>query len=420
MDIFKKCSQFKDVKRAKKLGFYSYFQAYEPKGSGTVNMDRKRMVMLSSNNYLGLDNHPKIKQAAIAAIRRYGLSLTGSRFLSGTSRLHQQAEEKVARFKGEEAALVFGAGYMMNVGTIPSIANKNDVVISDEFNHASIIDGCKLARTRVKVFKHNDMKSLERVLKSIPNNIGKLMIVESVYSMHGDIANIPVIKRLAKKYNARLMIDEAHSMGVFGKKGRGILEYFNMLGKADIVAGTFSKSTAAMGGYTAARKDVVEYIRHNARSMIFSAAPPPAVMAGIIAALDIIQNEPERRQKLFENTNYFKKELHKLGFSTGQSQSPILPVHMGDSYTAFRFAKLLLKQRVIAHPVVYPAVPKGESIIRCVINANHSTENLDKALRAFRNTGEKLGLTRKNPTGKLANRLSHNIQKKMFSRIIDR
>jgi 8-amino-7-oxononanoate synthase len=349
------------------------------------------MIMVGSNNYLGLTNHPKVKEAAIEAVRKYGTGCAGSRFLNGTLDIHVTLEEKLARFMRKEAALIFSTGFQVNLGVISALVGKDDVVIIDKMDHASIIDGCRLSFGELKKFKHNDMADLERVLKEYESK-GKLIVIDGVFSMEGDIAHLPEIVALANKYGARVMVDDAHGIGVLGKTGRGTPEYFGLEDDVDIIMGTYSKSLASIGGFIAGSSDVIHYIKHFARSLIFSASPPPASVASVSAAVDIIENEPERREKLWKNTTKMFTSFKALGFEVGPSQTPIISIIVGENEKAFMMAMMLQEEGVFANVAVTPAVPNGKALIRTSYMATHTDEHLDIVLKAFEKVGKALGI----------------------------
>ncbi|MDA8174073.1 MAG: pyridoxal phosphate-dependent aminotransferase family protein, partial [Nitrospiraceae bacterium] len=356
-----------------------------------VYINGKPMIMVGSNNYLGLTNHPKVKEAAIEAVRKYGSGCAGSRFLNGTLDIHVALEEKLARFMRKEAALVFSTGFQVNLGVISALSGKNDIVVIDKMDHASIIDGCRLSYSEVCKFRHNDMADLERVLN---RNKGKaaLVVVDGVFSMEGDIAKLPDILSLAHKHGARLMVDDAHGIGVLGKTGRGTAEHFGLEQDVDLIMGTYSKSLASIGGFIAGPSDAIHYIKHFARSLIFSASPPPASVAAVSAALDIIENEPERLERLRANTVKMISGFKAMGFEIGPTETPIVPVMVGESETAFKAAMMLQQEGVFANVAVSPAVPEGKALLRTSYMATHTDEHLDAVLQAFDKVGKALGL----------------------------
>jgi len=390
-DIFDKCFRFDKAKKLMSQGLYPYFRVIESAQEPEIIMNGRRMIMIGSNNYLGLTNHPKVKEAAIEAIKKYGTGCAGSRFLNGTLNIHVELEEKLARFMRKEAALIFSTGFQVNLGVISALVGKDDVVIIDKMDHASIIDGCRLSFGDVRKFRHNDMNDLERVLKEYETK-DKLVVVDGVFSMEGDIANLPEILALAKKYGARVMVDDAHGIGVLGQTGRGTTEHFGLEDDVDLIMGTYSKSLASIGGFIAGSADVIHYIKHLARPLIFSASPPPASVASVSAALDIIENEPERREALWKNTKKMFKGFNELGFEVGPSQSPIIPIVVGESQNAFLMAMMLQEEGVFANVAVSPAVPDGRALIRTSYMATHADEQLDRVLEAFKKVGKKLGL----------------------------
>jgi len=372
-------------------GCYPYFHVVESEQNPEVIVEGRKMLMLGSNNYLGLTSHPKVKEAAIEAIKKYGSGCAGSRFLNGTLDIHVKLEEKLASFSRKEAALTFSTGYQTNLGIISSLAGKDDVVVIDKSDHASIYDACRLSFAEIKKFKHNDMSSLEFVLRECGDR-GKLVVVDGVYSMEGDIAPLPDILKVCKKYGARLMVDDAHGVGVLGKTGRGAAEHFGLEKEVDIIMGTYSKSLASIGGFVAANEDVIHYIKHTSRPLIFSASPSPASAASVLAALEIIDQEPERRERLWHNTNKMRKAFKRMGFDTGVSETPIIPLLMGEMEQAFMMWKILWEEGVFVNPVVPPATQPGRCLIRTSYMATHTDEMLDRALGILEKAGKKLGV----------------------------
>jgi 8-amino-7-oxononanoate synthase len=347
--------------------------------------------MIGSNNYLGLTSHPRVKEAAIKAIEKYGSGCAGSRFLNGNLEIHEELERKLANFFRKDAALVFATGYQTNLGTISTLLGRTDTAIIDKYNHASFIDGCRMSFGQVKKFRHNDMDDLERVLEGTKGK-GKLIIVDGVFSMEGDIVDLPSIVRLAKKYEARIMVDDAHAVGVLGPGGRGTPEHFGLEKEVDLIMGTYSKSLAAIGGFVAGSEEVISYIKHTGRSMIFSASLPPALVASVSAALDIIEEQPELRARLWRNTHKMMKGFKELGFDTGTSETPVIPIIIKDTLKTYLMAKLLFDHGVFVNPVVSPAVPPGRELLRTSYMATHTEEQLDKVLEAFQKSGKQLGL----------------------------
>jgi 8-amino-7-oxononanoate synthase len=390
-DIFEKCFKFTAAKELQAAGIYPFFRVIESAQDPEVMMNGKKMIMVGSNNYLGLTNHPKVKEAAIEAIKKYGSGCAGSRFLNGTLDIHVQLEEKLARFTGREAALVFSTGFQVNLGVISALVSKDDIVIIDKMDHASIVDGCRLSYGEVKRFRHNDMADFERVLCDSDGR-GKLVVVDGVFSMEGDIVDLPEVARLSKKCGARLMVDDAHGIGVLGKTGRGTVEHFGLEKEVDLIMGTYSKSLASIGGFIAGDADVVHYIKHMGRALIFSASPPPASVAAVSAAIDIIENEPERIERLWHNTRKMLQGFKDLGFHVGPSATPIIPILVGADETAFTMAMLLQEEGIFANVAVSPAVPPGKALIRTSYMATHTDEHLDRVLSAFSKVGKAMGL----------------------------
>ncbi|MFQ5840540.1 MAG: aminotransferase class I/II-fold pyridoxal phosphate-dependent enzyme [Candidatus Methylomirabilales bacterium] len=391
MDIFAKCSAYTDAKAVMAAGLYPYFQEIRSAQEPEVTVNGRRMIMVGSNNYLGLTSHPRVKVAARRALERYGTGCAGSRFLSGTLDLHHKVEDQIAKFKKKEAAILFSTGFLTNLGAISALVGKEDVVFIDRWNHASIIDGCRLAFGQICKYRHNDMKDLERLLAAHPTR-GKLIVVDGVFSMEGDLADLPGIVALARQYGARVMVDDAHATGVLGSGGHGTAEHFDLEGEVDIVMGTCSKTLAAVGGFVAASHEVIHYIKHHARSLIFSASLPPACVATIGAALEVIEEEPDRREALWGNADHVRGELRALGFDTGLSQSPIIPVIIGEDRMAFRMWRALSERRIFVNVGVSPAVPEGRALIRTSYMATHTSSQLDQVLEAFRGAGKELGM----------------------------
>jgi len=392
MDIFDKCYNFTDAEEVKEMGIYPYFRAISSGQDTEVMVDGKKMIMIGSNNYLGLTSHPQVKEAALEAVKKYGSGCSGSRFLNGTLVIHEELERKLAEFMRKEAAQVFSTGFLTNLGTISTLVNRKDHVIIDRSDHASIVDACRLSFGNVIKFKHNDMSDLKRVLSSCENKAGKLIVVDGVFSMEGDIANLPEIVSLAKQNNARVMVDDAHAIGVLGENGRGTAEYFNLEDEVDIVMGTFSKSFASIGGFIVASERVINYIKHFSRALIFSASPPPAAVAACLAALNIIKSEPERRERLWEITRRMHKEFKALGFNIGNSQTPIIPIYIGDDIKTFQFWKMLSDEGIFTNPIISPAVPPGSQLLRTSYTATHTDEQLNKVLEVFERVGKKIGV----------------------------
>jgi 8-amino-7-oxononanoate synthase len=393
-DLFDKIHTDEAIVRAKdaaEIGMYPYFRALSDSEGTTATFEGKDVVMLGSNNYLGLTTDPRVREAAIAAIRRYGPSVTGSRFLNGTLELHLELERRLAKFVGKEAALVFSTGYQSNVGTITAILQKGDYVIIDKDDHASIVDGCLMSQGEMKRFRHNSVDSLESVLSKLPPEAGKLVVVDGVYSMGGDIAPLAEIVAICERYGARIMVDDAHGIGVTGN-GRGTAAHFGLTDKVDLIMGTFSKSFASIGGFIAGDADVIYYIQHKARSLIFSAALPAPNAAAVLTALDIIESEPQHVENLWDNAEYMRKGFKELGYNTGNSNTPIIPVILGTDFVTGVAWSALIEEGVYTNPVVPPAAPPNGGLLRTSYTATHKKEHLDRALRAFKVVGERLDL----------------------------
>lgn len=393
MALFDKCYEFnKKVDYVKSLNQFFYLREIDPAATPVVTLSGKKMVMLGSNNYLGLTSHPKVVEATIKAIREYGTGACSSRILTGTTSLHTKLEKKLAKFKGTEDAVVFSTGFMTMMGTIASITEAGDIILSDEFNHASIVEGCRLSKALVKIYKHNNMASLEDELSKCDPSVNKLIVTDGVFSMRGTVANLPEIKRLADKYEAKVMVDDAHGTGVLGAKGHGTLEYFGVEGEIDLVCGTFSKSLGTIGGFTGAKNEVVTFLKLNSRPFIFTASPPPSVVATVLACIEVIEEEPELLQKLRKNTDLMKKGLKETGFVLEETVTPIIPILINNDEMTFKMAGKLEEEGVFVNPVVPPAVPKGSSLIRVSIMASLSVEELEMALDKFRLAGKSLGV----------------------------
>jgi 8-amino-7-oxononanoate synthase len=392
MDLFEKCAKAKEYEsELKQSGHYFFFRKLECPQDSEVVVDGKRVIMIGSNNYLGLTSHPRVKEAAIKAIEKYGTGCAGSRFLNGNLEIHEELEKKLAGFFRKEAALVFATGYQTNLGVISALVGRNDVAIIDMYDHASIFDGCRLSFGEVKKYRHNDMDDLERVLDATKEK-EKLIIVDGVFSMEGDIADLPAIVRLARDYGARIMVDDAHAIGVFGKGGRGTAEHFGLENEVDLIMGTYSKSLAAIGGFVAGSSEVISWIKHLARPMIFSASLPPSLVASVSTALDIIEEQPELRTRLWRNTHKMLRGYKSLGYDTGTSETPIIPVLIKDTMKTYQMCKLLFENGVFVNSVISPAVPPGRELLRTSYMATHTEEQLDKVLAAFEKVGKHLGV----------------------------
>jgi 8-amino-7-oxononanoate synthase len=389
MSLYDKCEKFTDAREVEKLGFYPYFRVIQSEQDTEVIVNGKRTLMLGSNSYLGLTNHPKVKEAAIKATKKYGTGCAGSRFLNGTLDIHVELEKKLADFVNKDACLVYATGFQANLGILATIVRKDEFLIVDKLDHASIIDGCRLSYGKMIRFNHNDMNDLERVLQRIPDQ-NKLIVVDGIFSMEGDIAKLPQICELAEKYSAEVMVDDAHAIGVIGKDGSGTASHFNLTKETDIIMGTFSKSLASVGGFVAGNKLLMHYLKHFSRTLIFSASLPPASAASVSAALDIIKAEPERREKLWHNTHKMQKGFKEMGYDIGLSETPIIPLHVGDMMVAFKMWKMLAEEGIFINPIVPPAVPQNDCLIRTSFMATHTDEQLDFALDKFEKVGKKL------------------------------
>jgi 8-amino-7-oxononanoate synthase len=391
MDIFDKCYCFTKAREYMASGYYPYFIPMQGNEGSEAIFQGRRLIMCGSNNYLGLTTHPKVRQAAIDAINTYGTSCTGSRFLNGTLELHEQLERELADWVGKEAALVFSTGMQVNLGTISSLVDRHDVVVLDREDHASIVDGARLGWGKVKRFKHNDMEDLEKVLSKIDDKFGKLVVVDGLFSMEGDIALLPEITKVCKKYGARLMVDDAHALGILGG-GRGTAAHFGLTNEVDLIMGTFSKSLASLGGFIAGDDDIIHYIKHHARSVIFSASIPPANAAAALTALAVMKEEPERVKRVNDIGTFMRGNYQKLGFNTGGSESPIIPIYVGDDMRAAIIWKAMFEAGVYVNMVVSPAVPEGKQLLRTSYMATHTDEQLGRVLEIFTQVGKQVGI----------------------------
>jgi 8-amino-7-oxononanoate synthase len=394
-DIFEKCFNFTEARDVKAMGIYPYFHPIQSAPGNEVVVEGQHCIMVGSNNYLGLVNHPKVKQAAADAAMKYGSGCTGSRFLNGTLDLHLELERRLAKFMHKETALVFSTGFQTNLGAISCMASKNDAIIIDRQVHACIVDGTRLSYGKVYKFAHNDMEDCERVVANVRNINGRggmLIVVDGVFSMEGDIINLPELVKIAKKYNARLMVDDAHSIGVLGPTGAGTAEHFGLTDDVDLIMGTFSKSFASLGGFIAGDFQVVDYIKHFARSLIFSASITPSSAAAVLAALDIIEAEPERREHLWRNARKMQEGFRRMGLDIGHTETPVVPIVVGEDLETFAFWKDLFDNGVFTNPVISPAVPPGRGLIRTSYTATHTEEQLDKVLEVMERVSRKRGL----------------------------
>lgn len=388
-----KMSSYNLPQKIQAMGLYPYFRTIESEQDTVVKINGKDILMFGSNSYLGLTNHPKLKEASKAAIDKYGSGCAGSRFLNGTLDLHLELESKLADFVGKEGALVFSTGFQVNLGVISSCPGRHDYIIIDELDHACIIDGARLSFAKVLKYRHNDMEGLEKLLAKLPEDKIKLIAVDGVFSMEGDLCNLPEIVNLAKKYKANIFLDDAHGLGVMGNLGKGTCDHFGLTDDVDMIMGTFSKSLASIGGFVAANNDTINYLKHTARSLIFSASIAPANAASVIAALDLIQDEPERIQKLWDNTHHAMKLLKECGFDTGHSVTPIIPILIRDDFKTFELTKLLLEQgNVFVNPVVSPAVPSTSSLIRYSLMATHTKEQIESSISQIYDISKKIGV----------------------------
>jgi 8-amino-7-oxononanoate synthase len=378
--LHEKVAQFQDAISIKESGLYPYFRPIESGQDTEVTIDGKKVLMFGSNSYLGLTNHPKIKEASKKAIDKYGSGCAGSRFLNGTLDIHIELENRLAKFVNKEATVIFSTGFQVNLGVLSCITGRNDYLILDEYDHASIIDGSRLSFSRVIKYAHNDMNDLRQKLKNLPEEAMKLIAVDGVFSMEGDIVKLPELAIVAEEFGANIMVDDAHSLGVIGHKGAGTASHFGMNDSVDLIMGTFSKSFASLGGFIAADKETIEYIKHKARSLIFSASMTPASVASVIAALDIIENEPEHIENLWKNTHYAKSLLHDEGFDMGVTESPILPIYVRDNTKTFMATNILQQQGIFVNPVVSPAVPSDSSLLRFSLMATHTFGQIDEAV----------------------------------------
>ncbi|MBI2604527.1 MAG: aminotransferase class I/II-fold pyridoxal phosphate-dependent enzyme [Deltaproteobacteria bacterium] len=389
MDLFEKCRTFEDAKFLLNAGVYPFFRPIESSTGATVITHGARRVMIGSNNYLGLTHHPRVKEAAKKAIDHYGTGCTGSRFLNGNLSSHEELEERLAKFLGKEACLVFSTGFLANQGALSCLIGRNDAIFSDRENHASIIEGTRLALGDTIRYAHNDVDSLDRVLDEKRSQYeGALIVADGVFSMSGDIVDLPGLVRMASKHNCKLYIDDAHSLGVLGERGRGTGAHFKLTDEIDLIMGTFSKSFASIGGFIAGDTDTIHYIKHKARTFMFSAAMPPAAVATVLECLNVAQDEPEIFVNLWKNARKMKREFTAMGYNTMNSQTPIIPVMIGDEMKTFAFTKALYESGVFATPVVKPAAPEGQALIRTSYMATHTDQDLDYVLEVFRKLGK--------------------------------
>lgn len=390
--LFNKVRAFKSADQVRAMGLYPYFRTISSAQDTEVIINGKKVLMLGSNSYLGLTNHPKIKEAAKAAVEKFGTGCAGSRFLNGTLDIHLELEQALARLVNKEAVLLYSTGFQVNLGVISALVGKGDYVLADKSDHASIVDGCMLSQGEFIRFPHQDMEALEKRLQGIEPDAGKLIVVDGVFSMEGDIIKLPEVVKLAKKYNAAVMVDDAHAIGVLGKKGSGTANHFGLTEQVDLIMGTFSKSLASLGGFIAGDARTIDYLKHHSRALIFSASMSPANAAAVKAALDIMISEPERIERLWRNTKRMRNGLLSLGFDLGVSQTPILPIYCRSLLNAFKFTKRLQEEGVFVNPVVSPAVPPGQELIRISLMATHTDSQIDFALEKLGKIGKELGI----------------------------
>jgi 8-amino-7-oxononanoate synthase len=390
--LFDKCRNFTKAREVQAAGLYPYFKPISSSEDTIVVIEGKERIMMGSNNYLGLTHHPEVLAAARAALERYGSGCTGSRFLNGTLDLHEQLELELAEFFGKEACLVFSTGYQANLGVISGLVGRGDMVFLDKLDHASIVDGAKMSQGETVRFNHGDLAGLERKLQRVPEGTGTMIIVDGVYSMEGDIADLPNLIKVAQKYGAALAVDDAHSVGVLGPKGDGTAAHFGLTDEVDLIVGTFSKSLASIGGFAAGTENVIHYLKHHSRPLIFTAALPPSNTAGVLAALHVLQREPERRDQLWVNTRRLQDGLRGLGFDIGPTETPIVPVLIGPLEKTFLFWRKLFDAGVFTNPVVPPAVPPSQCRLRTSLMATHTFEQIDRAIETFARLGKELGV----------------------------
>ena len=382
----------------KNRGTYFHLRVLEDEQEPVCTFDGKKVINLASNNYLGLTTHPKLREAALEATRKYGVGSGAVRTIAGTMKIHMELEEKIARFKNVEACVVFQSGFAANAGTVSAILGKEDFIISDQLNHASIIDGARLSRAKILVFEHKNVAHAEEQLASVKDQPGKkLLITDGVFSMDGDIGPLPALCDVAEKYGAIMMVDDAHSSGVLGRNGRGTIDHFNVHGRVDIQVGTLSKAIGALGGYVCGTRDLIEFLYHRARPFLFSTSHPPSVAATCIAAFDVLEQEPERIEKLWENTKFWKKELGLLGFNIGgvntpASETPITPIIVGDGKLTMEFSRELFKEGVMGTGITFPTVAEGKARIRTIMTATHTQDNLTRALEILKNVGRRMAI----------------------------
>ncbi len=380
-----------ELQKLRDQGLYQKLRVLDGEQLPVAVFDGEKVINLSSNNYLGLNTHPRLREAALEATRCYGVGSGAVRTIAGTMRIHLELEEKIARFKNTEACVVFQSGFAANAGTVAAILGRGDIIISDELNHASIIDGCRLSRAEIRVFPHKDLAAVEKLLQEAQAQPArKLLITDGVFSMEGDIAPLPQLCELAGRYGAIMMVDDAHASGVLGRNGRGTIDHFGVHGRVDVQVGTLSKAIGALGGYVCGSRDLIEFLYHRARPFLFSTSHPPSVTATCIAAFDVLQEEPERIERLWDNTRFFKQGLRQLGFNTGMSETPITPVIVGEAQLAHTLSRRLFEEGVFAQGIGFPTVPEGKARVRVIVTATHSRQDLEQALDAFARVGREL------------------------------
>jgi glycine C-acetyltransferase len=382
-----------ELESLKQQGLYRPLRILESEQSAHATFDHRSVVNLSSNNYLGLTTHPRLREAALEAVRKFGAGSGSVRTIAGTMEVHMELERRLAEFKNVEAVVVFQSGFTANAGTVSAILTKEDVVISDELNHASIIDGCRLSRAAIKVFPHKDVDAARNILKDLPAAQRKLLITDGVFSMDGDLGALPELCAVAEEFGAIMMVDDAHASGVFGRHGRGTVDHFGCHGHVDIQVGTLSKAVGVLGGYVAGTRAFIEFLYHRARPFLFSTSHPPAVAAACIAAIDVLEQEPQWMEQLWDNTRFFKAGLHTMGFNTGLSASPITPVIIGEAALAAQMSDRLFKEGVFAQSIGFPTVARGKARLRTIVTATHTREDLQYALDMFGKVGKELGVT---------------------------
>ena len=390
--IFEKCRQFTKAREVQAAGLYPYFKPISDSEDTAVVIEGQKRIMLGSNNYLGLTHHPKVLEAAARALHRYGSGCTGSRFLNGTLDLHGQLEAALAEFLGKEDCLVFSTGYQANLGLISGLIGRGDLVYLDKLDHASIVDGAKMSYGDTLRFTHNDLDGLDRMIERTKSGRGAMIVVDGVYSMEGDIAHVPELVRIARKHGVALAVDDAHSIGVLGPNGEGTAAHFGMTDEVDLIAGTFSKSLASIGGFVAGSENVIHYLKHHSRPLIFTASLPPANTAGVLAALEVMKTEPDRRTSLWANTRRFQEGMRGLGYDIGETETPIIPVLIGPMETTFVFWRKLFDAGVFTNPVMPPAVPPSQCRLRTSLMATHTFDQIDFCLEQFATIGRELGV----------------------------